>query len=275
MYVAWTLLALGMSGGQVVSDEDLKTVQGTWKISAIVENNKTLGEKEISSYLSADGRVTFDGNTFSLLVPGSFSPRKLIFTLGKEGSTNTIDFAGGTRGGGKGIYMASGDNLLLCISIGPDAKRPTEFATSNEDQMLVALKRLPKEVFKKDPPLPVPVPPKAVEDKNSDAFIRRSLIGTWGHQDDENINYYTLNDDGTFSHTQTWKKAFARAFHEEVRSSGNWKLDKGVIIATTSASTDASRRGQVNSFRVTTVGKETLQVIDNTGRSRMEWRVVR
>ena len=58
------------------------------------------------------------------------------------------------------------------------------------------------------------------------------LVGTWGHQDAESIHYMTLANDGTVNATMTWKDQFKQLFHQDVRSSGTWQVQDGVVTIT-------------------------------------------
>jgi hypothetical protein len=61
-------------------------------------------------------------------------------------------------------------------------------------------------------------------------------------------------------------------FHKEVRSSGNWKVQGGVVIANTTTTTDPERRGQVGSFRVRSITPSELTAVDQNGQVRQEWK---
>ena len=57
-----------------------------------------------------------------------------------------------------------------------------------------------------------------------DEQLRRMLVGTWGHQDTDSIHYITLGGDGSMRATMQWKDQFKQMFHQDVRSSGTWKV---------------------------------------------------
>ena len=97
------------------------------------------------------------------------------------------------------------------------------------------------------------------------------LVGTWGHQDAESIHYMTLND-GTVNATMTWKDQFKQLFHQDVRSSGTWQVQDGVVTITINTSTDNERRGQTGSFRVRSITGSELVAVDYNGEVRQEWK---
>ena len=118
---------------------------------------------------------------------------------------------------------------------------------------------------------PIPGQPPTIP-TYEDEQLRRMLVGTWGHQDADSIHYITLNGDGSLSATMTWKDSFKQMFHKDVRSSGTWKVQDGVVIATTTTSTDKERRGQVGSFRVRSITPSELVAVDHNGQVRQEWK---
>ena len=61
-------------------------------------------------------------------------------------------------------------------------------------------------------------------------------------------------------------------FHQDVRSSGTWKVQDGVVIVNTTTSTDKERRGQVGSFRVRSITPSELVAVDYNGQVRQEWK---
>jgi len=98
------------------------------------------------------------------------------------------------------------------------------------------------------------------------------LVGTWGHQDADSIHYITLGDDGSMNATMTWKDQFKQMFHQDVRSSGKWRVEDGVVIIDIDSSTDKERRGQTGSFRVRSITSTELAAVDYNGQVRQEWK---
>jgi hypothetical protein len=107
----------------------------------------------------------------------------------------------------------------------------------------------------------------------SDEQIRKILVGTWGHQDEERIETFTMNSDNTFSSTWTSKKFFPKLFKGEERCSGTWKLKDGVIIAYITSSTDDHIRNQVFSYRVSWYTTTEIALIDQKGRIHRDWKI--
>lgn len=274
MSASLTAMLLVMSLGGAA--DDVKPLQGKWKVVAVFENGQSLPEKEIASQLFADGTITIDGPIISFLALGAFEPKKVAFVVDAKVEPKSIDLVGVSKIGSKGIYVAAGDSLMVCLP-GPNEKnRPKDFgAGKGTERTLLVFKRfsgqesavIPAPTEAPRPPAQIPQAPKVADD------MRKALIGTWGHQTEESINYYTLNADGTLSTVLQWKKGLKRAFNEDVRSSGTWKLQDGVIIATITASTDSHARNQVYSWRITNLGTNDLIAVDGQGRLRHEWRV--
>jgi uncharacterized protein (TIGR03067 family) len=274
MHLSLTAILLAISLGGAA--DDMTPLQGKWKVVAVFEDGQSLAEKDIATQLFADGTITIDGPVISFLAMGSFEPRKLAFTVDTKAEPKAIDLVGASKVGSKGIYLAAGDSLMVCLPGVSDSARPRDFgAGAGTGRTLLVFKRYagqetPVVSVSLAPAKPLPQLPRA---PSAAEEMRKSLIGTWGHQNDDSINYYTLNADGTFSAVTEWKKLLKRTFNDDVRSSGTWKLENGVIVATVTASTDSNVRNQVYSWRITNLGASDLIAVDGQGRLRHEWRV--
>jgi uncharacterized protein (TIGR03067 family) len=268
---ALVLFAFAIGG----APEDLKLLQGRWKVAAVFEDGQSMSDKEIATQLFPDGTILIDGPVISFLPAGSFEPKKLAFTIDARTEPKSIDLVGAARAGSKGIYLVAGDSLMVCLPGAVDKDRPRDFgAGKGTGHVLLVFKRATVSA-----PAASPRPESAKSEARlpaapkGNADLRHSLIGTWGHQSDDAVYYYTLNADGTFSAITQWKKTLKRTFSDDVRTSGTWKLDNGVIIATVTASTEPTLRNQVFSWRVTSLGPTNLIAVDGQGRPRYEWRV--
>jgi uncharacterized protein (TIGR03067 family) len=249
--------------------DDQKALQGTWKIVALVEDGKSLSENEILRDYSADGLLLVDGNTASLLPPGSSERRKLVFLLDTKASPKAIDLAGARKVNSKGIYSLSGDNLVLCLGAAGEPARPSGFtASEGSKHVMLALQRV-KAAEAPKPPAPVKTPAPA----SGDERIKKTLVGTWGHTTDSTRNTVTFNADGSMSSTITYTRGIRRLIDASVRSSGTWRVASGVVIITITSSTDSDRRGQVYSYRITHLDDSSLIAIDQMGAARREWRI--
>jgi hypothetical protein len=103
--------------------------------------------------------------------------------------------------------------------------------------------------------------------------FRDQLIGTWGHQTDDRVSYTTLNSDGTFSSTLTWKRGFRKMFHGDVRNSGTWKVEDGSFVVHVTASTDSKQQNQLFVSRISSIDGRQAVFVDQNGRPRTEWKV--
>jgi uncharacterized protein (TIGR03067 family) len=266
------LLAISLGGGA----DDLRPLQGKWKVVAVFEDGQSLQEKDIASHLFADGTISIDGPVISFLALGAFEPKKLAFTVDAKAEPKAIDLVGASKVGSRGIYLAAGDSLMVCLPAVNENARPLDFgAGKGTGRTLLVFKRFsakePQVINATlEPARKVPQLPQA---PTAGDEMRKALIGTWGHQNDDAVNYYTLNSDGTFSAVIEWKNVLKRTFNDDVRSSGTWRLNNGVIVATVTASTDANLRNQVYSWRITNLGSNDLIAVDGQGRLRHEWRV--
>jgi uncharacterized protein (TIGR03067 family) len=258
--VVAALLLLVTSGMRATA----QSLDGVWEITAVIDNGRVVEPTEVLMNYAADGRVVIRGQQVELLVPGTYQRKQLPFMVDGSKSPMTFDMAGAEKTGGRGIFMASKDGVLLCLS-SRDQGRPTTFASlPGSGNLLVTLRR----ATGANPSLPAP--PNAPS--YQDAQLRQLLVGTWGHQDSDSIHYMTLNNDGTVNEVMTWKDQFKQLFHQDVRSSGNWQVQNGVVTITVNNSTDAERRGLTGSFRVRSINGSELAAVDYNGQVRQEWK---
>jgi uncharacterized protein (TIGR03067 family) len=241
-----------------------QSLEGVWEITAVIDNGRVVEPTEVLMNYAADGRVVIRGQQVELIVPGTYQRKQLPFLVDASKSPMTFDMAGAEKTGGRGIFMAGKDGLLLCLS-SRDQGRPTTFASlPGSGNLLVTLRR----ATGANPSLPAPPNTPSYQD----AQLRQLLVGTWGHQDSDSIHYMTLNNDGTVNEVMTWKDQFKQLFHQDVRSSGNWQVQNSVVTITITDSTDGERRGQTGSFRVRSINGSELAAVDYNGQVRQEWK---
>ncbi len=241
-----------------------QSLDGTWEITAVIDNGRVVDPSDVSMYYAVDGRVVIQGQQVQLIVPMTFQRKQLPFIVDPTKSPMTFDLAGAERTGGRGIFMASKDTLLLCLS-SRDQNRPTSFASQpGSGNMLVTLRR----ATGGNPSLPTTPKIPSYQDEQ----LRRMLVGTWGHQDTDSVHYMTLNNDGTVNERMTWKDQFKQLFHQDVQSTGNWQVQDGVVTITIAQSTDKELQGQTGSFRVRSINGSELSAIDYNGQVRQEWK---
>ncbi len=244
-----------------------QSLDGTWEITAVIDNGQVMEPTNVLLNYAADGRVVIRGQTVELVVPMTFQRKRLPFVVDDSKSPMSVDLAGAEKTGGRGIFLASKDTLVLCLA-SRDRARPAAFASlPGSGNLLVTLKRTASSGGTGPLPNQPPTAP-SYEDEQ----LRRMLVGTWGHQDADSIHYITLNGDGSMSATMTWKDQFKQLFHQDVRSSGTWKALDGVVIVNIATSTDKERRGQVGSFRVRSINSTELVAVDHNGQVRQEWK---
>ena len=244
------------------------SLDGTWEIVSVIDDGKLVPLEVVKQTMIKDARLVINGQIAALTRPdGKF--HSLAFVTDASASPRTIDLAGATKIGGKGIYMRDGDTLVLCVSGSDAAARPTQLASlPGTDDFLITLRR----VNAPAPPKPAPPPPPPAV-PNEDG-VRRSLVGTWGHQTDESVVKITFNTDNTFSVLMTYKKGFKKIFDSEDRGSGTWRLKDGEVMLTFTASTIKNQIGQIYSYRVNSINNSEVIYIDNkTGQRRVEWKL--
>ncbi len=257
----WAIVAVLASN---VDSAQGQSLDGTWEITAVIDNGRVVEPTEVLTNYAADGRVVIRGQQVELVVPMTFQRKQLPFLVDGTKTPMTFDLAGAEKTGGRGIFMAGKDSILLCLS-SRDQGRPTSFASlPGSGNLLVTLRRSTGANTQ------LPAPPNAPS--YQDEQLRRMLVGTWGHQDPDSIHYLTLNEDGTVNEIMTWKDQFKQLFHQDVRSSGNWQVQDSVVTITVKSSTDNERRGQTGSFRVRSINGSELAAVDYNGQVRQEWK---
>jgi uncharacterized protein (TIGR03067 family) len=258
------LLAVFVLLSASASRATAQSLDGVWEITAVIDNGRVIEPTEVLQNYAADGRVVIRGQQVELVVPMTYQRKQLPILVDATKNPMTFDMAGAEKTGGRGIFMTGKDALLLCLS-SRDQGRPTTFASlPGSGNLLVTLRRSTGN----STTLPAPPTVPSYQDEQ----LRRMLIGTWGHQDTDSINYMTLNNDGTVNQVMTWKDQFKQLFHQDVRSNGNWAVQGGVVTITIANSTDNERRGQTGSFKVRSINGSELAAVDYNGQVRQEWK---
>jgi uncharacterized protein (TIGR03067 family) len=265
---------------------EVARLQGAWEVNSLIENGEVVSLKSVRETMIRDGVLVIEGNLMRFTNPVNNKKRELAFVLNSDQNPRTIDLTSTDKMGSKGIYMLDSNNLLLCLCAHDSNERPTIFAsTSVSKSMLFSMRKLtgntpvvPPVVTTsntKPTPATTPVVPTSpmLTPATSDEQIRKILVGTWGHQDEERIETFTMNSDNTFSSTWTSKKFFPKLFKGEERCSGTWKLKDGVIIAYITSSTDDHIRNQVFSYRVSWYTTTEIALIDQKGRIHRDWKI--
>jgi uncharacterized protein (TIGR03067 family) len=253
---------IGLAGSPAAA----QSLDGTWEITAVIDDGRVVEPTEVLLNYAADGRVVIRGQAVELVVPMTFQRKQLPFVVDDSKSPMTFDLAGAQKTGGRGIFMASRETMVLCLS-SREKGRPNTFASlPGSGNLLVTLKRATNGGSPTLPGQPPSMP--SYEDEQ----LRRMLVGTWGHQDADSIHYITLGGDGSLRATMQWKDQFKQLFHQDVRSSGSWEVRDGVVILNISQSSDKERRGQLGSFRVRSINASELVAVDYNGQVRQEWK---
>jgi uncharacterized protein (TIGR03067 family) len=248
----------------LASATQAQSLDGVWEITAVIDNGQVVSPSEIRTNYAADGRVTINGPTAQFIMPMTYQRKQLPFAVDTSRSPARLDLAGAEKTGGRGIILPSKDALILCLA-SRDRDRPTSFSSiPGSGNLLVTLSRTSADAGSS----PSPGAPPTYDDEQ----LRRMLVGTWGHQDSDTIHYLTLNPDNSVTATMTWKDNFKKMFHQDVRSTGTWKVQDGVVLVKIDNSTDKERRGQVHSFRIRSIDSTELLAVDAHGTVRQEWK---
>ncbi len=257
--------ALAVSFAFACNFAPAQSLDGNWVITSVIDNGRVVPPNDVQLNYAADGRVAINGQQVELIVPMTYQRKRLAFVADSTQSPMAFDLAGAEKTGGRGIFMASKDSLMLCLS-GRNQPRPTTFSSQpGSGNLLVTLQRA-TDSSTGQPGQPSSVP--AYKDEQ----LRQMLVGTWGHQDAESIHYMTLGSDGTVNTTATWKDQFKQLFHQDVHSNGQWQVRDGVVTLSIGNSTDLERSGQTGAFRVRSITGSELVAVDYDGEVRQEWK---
>lgn len=188
-----------------------QSLDGTWEIAQVIDNGRVVDPTEVLRTYAADGRVVIRGQQVELVVPGIYQRKTMPFAVDASRSPMTFDMAGAEKTGGRGIFLASKDSLFICLAP-RDRARPTGFSSAaGSGNLLVTLNRATANTT-----LPQLPPPPNYQDEQ----LRKLLVGTWGHQDEQTVHYMTLAADGTANMVAQSRDQFKQMFHQDVRSSG-------------------------------------------------------
>lgn len=258
----------------VGGDQERERLQGDWLISSVIDDGQMVADSVVKTHLVHEGRVSIRGALLTFINPENFQLHEAAFVLMPDVRPKAINLAGQGRTRSKGIYMLDGDSLVVCLAP-PEAKsRPDEFGSpKGSKNLLIWLKRAkaaPATTVSRTAPVvekkPATPPVDAAEK------MRKQLVGTWGHQNADDVVLITFNPDGSFSSTRTPKHGFRKIFREPVRTSGAWKLEEGIIVVRVTASTERDLQGQILSYRVRSLTDTQVNLIDSTGRMHVEWK---
>jgi len=261
------VLAVSLTAAFTSKATSAQSLDGVWEITQVIDDGRVINPTDVLLNYAADGRVIVKGQSVELVVPQTYQRKRLPYVVDATKNPMTFDMAGAERTGGRGIFLAGPDSLMLCLAA-RDRDRPTSFSSQpGSKNLFVTLKRSTGA----DPNTPAAQPLAAPT--YQDEQLQRMLVGTWGHQDSDSIHYITLNSDGSFSGIMQWKDNFKQMFHQDVKSTGTWKVQDGVAIMSITQSTDPERRGQVGSIRVRSITPTELVAVDSYGQVRQEWKV--
>src|SRR5687767_1375515 len=120
---------------------EAQSLDGTWEISTVIDDGRVIEPTDVLLNYAADGRVVIKGQTAELVVPMTFQRKQLPFLVDDSKSPMTVDMGNVQKTGGRGIFMASRDTLVLCLA-SRDKGRPTSFASlPGSGNLMVTLKR--------------------------------------------------------------------------------------------------------------------------------------
>src|SRR5262245_41096851 len=136
--LAWAALALAPAARGAAPP----SLDGTWEITAIIDNGEAFSTAKIKEQFARDARLTIAGQKITFTKPAG-GTRTLLFVTDSKARPATLDLGGAEKTDGKGIYLLADDTLMVCLS-GPGVKdRPTAFSSKeNSHALLMTLQRV-------------------------------------------------------------------------------------------------------------------------------------
>ncbi|MCE9531170.1 MAG: hypothetical protein K8T89_08605, partial [Planctomycetes bacterium] len=92
-----TLLGFVSFGFAQKSDSD--QLQGTWQITAMMDDGTLVPDDQVGSRFAQDGRLTISGQTIKFMIPGTLLDRTLHFVIDEKASPKTLDLGGAKKTG--------------------------------------------------------------------------------------------------------------------------------------------------------------------------------
>ena len=114
--VLTAIVAIGLLESVGLRSAAAQSLDGTWEISAVIDNGRVVEPTDVLLNYAADGRVIIRGQTVELVVPMTYQRKRLPFVVDNTKSPMSVDLAGTEKTGGRGIFLASKDSLVLCLS---------------------------------------------------------------------------------------------------------------------------------------------------------------
>src|SRR5688572_1945440 len=94
------LLALTLAAC-VAQSAEAQSLDGTWEITAVIDDGRVVEPTSVLLNYAADGRVTIRGQAVELVVPTTYQRKRLPFVADDSKSPMTVDLAGAEKTGGR------------------------------------------------------------------------------------------------------------------------------------------------------------------------------
>ncbi len=270
------LCALLLSASVSAADQDaeLKQLQGQWEVIELSEDGHVIPPEAIPEWLPSGGKLEIAESAILTTSPADGKKSAKVFSIDATQYPKGIDIFTRNKKEAVGIYRFDEGRLIVCLCDPEAGSRPPEFsAKEGSKRMLMVLKRVAADPKAKIAAVETAKPSAPPESKAAariltDAEIVKSLIGTWRFQDEAGALIVSLAENGTWSTVRetTQMQLFQKVFVRTPISSGNWRVDQGILVFHCVWSIHASRVNRELPFTVRSISARDLIFVDSMGR---------
>lgn len=287
-------------------DNELKRLNGHWRVIEMVEDGRAIPENQMREWLPGGGVLEIIDYTLLFKSPldGHKSTKRL--RLDPTAYPKQVAILDKDTLTGAGIYEFDQGKLVICVAKGSSeqATFPTEFtAAAGSGRTLMVLKRFdpgkadipgmttpvqprppisqvsarvslpkPPEVQPAVPATPSPPQPivggTAAGRVLTDDQVRAMALGTWRMTDGEGSIDITLQPDGVFRSFRYLQTIsnFHVVFVPTPVSTGGWSISNGRLLMTVTSSTRADKVNQSFAPSIRSISATDCILVDHLGR---------
>jgi uncharacterized protein (TIGR03067 family) len=281
-------------------DNELKRIDGHWRVIEMVENGNAIPEDQMREWLPGGGVMEIVDYTVIFKSPVDGTKSTKYFRVDPTSYPKRIAIMERDATTGTGIYKFDQGKLVICVT-NSKGELPTEFsAPTGSNRTLLILSRFepgtseipglnaklperqpvhipspaPAPATAQIQPPPVAAPAPAVVPETTparsltDTEVRNMALGTWRINDTEGSVDIVFRGDGVFQTYRYFRTLsnFQYVFVPTPSSSGNWSVVNGRLMANVTSSTRADRVNQAFAPSVRSISGSDMILEDQLGR---------